>query len=165
MPLLFETLKVYPINCTSWIPRHIGVHLRGWAGSPSPTTQPAHGVQKSLGRLSHWWGWQGCHMLPTGPGAHSPWIPQWRCRASSLAGGRSWAVRWGSFGPTLFRAAVALTLWGQPPSSARATPSSRVQVSWELGRRGPSDTVTLRSMGGRIVGFGVCVTLNYRAAA
>lgn len=34
---------------SSWVPRYAGVHGRGWAGGPSPTTQPAQSVQTSWG--------------------------------------------------------------------------------------------------------------------
>lgn len=60
---------------------------------------------------------------------------------------------------------MALAHWGQHPCAARATPSSRVQASWELGLRDPSDQVTLRPVRGGSVGFGVCVTLKCRASA
>lgn len=65
-----------PLGC----PDALGVRGLGWAGSPAPTTRPAHRVQRRLGRLSHWRGLQGWHVLPSGPGAHSPQLPWQRCQ-------------------------------------------------------------------------------------
>lgn len=50
------------------------------AGQPAPMTRPAHRVQGSLGRLSHWGEGQDWHVLPSGPGAHSPQLPWQRCQ-------------------------------------------------------------------------------------
>lgn len=45
---------------------------------------------------------------------------------------------------------------GQHPCPGRATPSSGVQASWELGLRDASDPVTPRPLDTGRVGFGMC---------
>lgn len=55
--------------------RHIECLPSGLGWHPFPHGLASTSCPEEPGWLSHWWGWQGWHVLPAGPGAHSPWLP------------------------------------------------------------------------------------------